>query len=265
MKLFVLSIFIFSLIITMLFAFSHNAQAQSSLDLRGNVGGSGIPGGSIIPGFDSSACSGSNEGAIRYNDATSCAEFCDGTDWICPTTTTASENSTPPTNCPTIGNTCDDGSIYAGLTPDGEVMLYTTPADAGQFSWDNGTTTYVDTAMVNCTGAEASCDTGEANTALLVGLGTTPSPAPYVAARHCDNLTAHGHSDWYLPARYELAVLRTNRTAIGGFNLTGSLPVGWYWSSSERAFDGSWSQRFSDGSQYGELMGYVMSVLCVRR
>jgi len=176
------------------------------------------------------------------------------------------------TGCPATPSSgdegCDmpDGSIYAGESPDGNVAMYTTPADAGQFSWNNGTSTWLDIAMVNCTGAQASCDTGEANTALLVGLGTSPSPAPYVAARHCDNLTAHGHSDWYLPASTELAVLRTNRVAIGAFNISGSFPAGWYWSSSESSNALSWNQRFSDGTQslfnlkFGDL-----SVRCVRR
>lgn len=171
----------------------------------------------------------------------------------------------PCAGSPSPGDVCSDGSVYAGLSPDGNVPMYTTPADAGQFSWNDGTSNWVDTAMVNCTSAEASCNTGEANTSLLVGLGTSPSPAPYVAARHCDNLTAHGHSDWYLPARYELAVLRTNRTAIGGFNLTGSFPAGWYWSSSERLNFYSWSQRFGDGFLANNNKNYGLSVRCVRR
>lgn len=72
--------------------FSHvDAHAQASLDLRGNVGGSGIPGGSLIPGFDSAACDSSIQGAIRYNSATSCAEFCNGADWVCPVTANIDE------------------------------------------------------------------------------------------------------------------------------------------------------------------------------
>jgi len=259
-----LRLFSFLLCIFVLASPSKEALAQTSLDLRGNVGGSGIAGGSLIPGFDVAACTGTIEGAIRYNSASNCTEFCNGSDWTCLNVTIFS-NTTPPTSCPDIGDTCDDGSIYAGISPDGLVKLYTTPADAGQFSWNDGTTNWLDIAMVNCVTAEATCDTGEANTALLVGLGSSPSPAPYVAARHCDNLTAHGHSDWYLPARYELAVLSTNRTAIGGFNLTGSFPAGWYWSSSERNNANSWYQRFSDGTQFYFDKLFGLSVRCVRR
>lgn len=49
--------------------FSSPLFAQVSLDLRGNVGGSGIPGGSIVPGYDNSTCTSSIEGAIRYNSS----------------------------------------------------------------------------------------------------------------------------------------------------------------------------------------------------
>ena len=33
---------------------------------------------------------------------------------------------------PPVGTVCADGFVYAGLTPDGNVKMYTTPADAGQ-------------------------------------------------------------------------------------------------------------------------------------
>jgi hypothetical protein len=39
-----------------------------------------------------------------------------------------------------------------------------------------------------------------------------------VAARHCNDLSAHGKDDWYLPAQDELDVMYDNRVAIGGFN-----------------------------------------------
>lgn len=46
------------LLAVLCFSISVEALAQSSLDLRGDVGGSGIPGGSIIPGWDNRACDG---------------------------------------------------------------------------------------------------------------------------------------------------------------------------------------------------------------
>ena len=175
-----------------------------------------------------------------------------------------------PTGCPNIGDVCTDGSVYAGLSPDGNVAMYTTPADApGTYTWNDGSSNWVDTAMVNCTngtpGSATSCRTGEANTALLVGLSGSGSPAPYEAAEYCDSLSAHGQTDWYLPAQDELDVLYDNHAAIGGFNAAGSFPAGWYWSSSERATSDARAQRFSDGSQDYVAKRNGIAVRCVRR
>ena len=222
--------------------------------------------GSITVGYDSRTCDSTIEGAIRYNSASQKMQVC------------ASQDS-----CPVIGDDCSDGSVFAGLSPDGNVRMYTTPADAGQFSWNDGTTNYVELAMQNCfsisPGAQASCQTGEANTALLVALGTTPSPAPYVAARHCDNLDAHGQTDWHLPSQDELHVLyvslvdqNSDNTPGGplgstfGFNVSGSFPAGYYWSSSENGSGFARGQRFSDGFQSSSFnKNGGLSVRCVRK
>ena len=149
----------------------------------------------------------------------------------------------------TPGTTCADGSIYAGLSPDGNVPMYTTPADApGTYSWNDGSTNWVDTAMVNCTGTASSCRTGEANTNLLVSLNGSGSPAPYEAAQYCADLAppdpaALGHSDWYLPARDELTVLYDNRTSIGGFTTSST----WNWSSSESSSSHAHGRDFTGG------------------
>lgn len=91
--------------------------------------------------------------------------------------------------------------------------LYVHPTDnAGPTSW-------------GCIGivAGASDDNdGQANTdAIVSACGATS------AAAICDNLTAYGYSDWYLPAYNELDCLRNNAAAIGGFHSEG------YWSSTE--------------------------------
>lgn len=174
---------------------------------------------------------------------------------------------------PAIGETCTDGSIYAGLSPDGNVAMYTTPADAASaYTWNDGSSNWVETAMVNCTdgtpGTASSCQTGEANTTLLVGLSGSGTPAPYNAAEYCDGLSAHGYDDWYLPAQDELNVLYTNKNTgdlNGTFNETGSTPVGYYWSSSEGDQVTARNQRFSDGlqSNYGKFVG--IAVRCVRK
>ena len=48
------------------------------------------------------------------------------------------------------------------------------------------------------------------------------------------------------------------------FNLTGSYPAGWYWSSSQYGLNGAWGQRFSDGFQFNNFKDYVSSLRCVR-
>lgn len=177
--------------------------------------------------------------------------------------------SDPCTDKPAPGTVCDDGSVYAGDSPDGDVPMFTTPADEGQFSWNDGTANYVATTMQDCKsaspGTQLSCRTGRANTDLLVALGTSPSPAPYVAARHCDDLVAHGHSDWYLPAQDELNILWRNRVAIGGFDLSGSNPAGFYWSSSHFSNYGARGQDFGVGFLISTSKLNRLSVRCVRR
>lgn len=178
-----------------------------------------------------------------------------------------------PTNCDIIGDTCDDGSIYAGLSPDGDMPMYTTPADApSTYTWNDGTSNYTDMAMVNCTdpspGTAATCQTGEANTLFLVEATGEPD-YPYAAAEYCNGLTAHGYDDWYLPAQDELQILFDNRASIGGFPNPGSYqPNEFYWSSSEgpnnyeavAAYFG-----WDGGSGQHHAKDDTKSVRCVRR
>ena len=142
------------------------------------------------------------------------------------------------------------GVVYAGTS--GGNRLYTTAADQGQFSWNNGTSNWT------VTGATSTSD-GLTNTNTLVALAD--AGAPYNAANACRSLGA----DWYLPSQAELNVLYTNRAAIGGFNHSGSIWAGYYWSSSENSSSFARCQRFSDGSQTNHNKLNGLSVRCVRR
>ena len=209
-------------------------------------------------------------GEIIYNTSEDAFQGCTADGWMAfheimdPCTGTTSD--------PAIGETCTDGSIYAGLSPDGNVAMYTTPADAAStYTWNDGTTNYTDMSMANCTdtspGTAATCQTGEANTAFLVGATGEPD-YPFAAAEYCDGLTAHGYSDWYLPAQDELNVLYTNKNTgdlNGTFDKSGSFPAGWYWSSSESISNGARSQSFSDGGQTNGRKHFGVAVRCVRR
>lgn len=129
---------------------------------------------------------------------------------------------TGPSDCPYIGNVCRNGSVFAGISPDGNQQMFTTPADAPQTTWNNGSGTSLDSPLVNCTnGSQSSCATGAANTTLLAGLSNGHSP--YRAAQYCENLIAHGATDWYLPADREFQVLADNHSAIGGFTSGGTV------------------------------------------
>jgi hypothetical protein len=60
---------------------------------------------------------------------------------------------------------------------------------------------------------------------------TTAADAPatcgfHEAQEYAAKLDANGHLDWRVPTRSELNVLYQNRAAIGGFEESGSEPVG---------------------------------------
>lgn len=101
-------------------------------------------------------------------------------------------------------------------------------------------------------------------------VGDTLNPDyPFPAAAYCDGLSAHGHSDWYLPAQDELNVLYNARSTgdlNGTFDETNTFPDSWYWTSSEVNLGDARGMNFGDGTQ-GDLVANIASVQvrCVRR
>ena len=123
------------------------------------------------------------------------------------------------------GDKMPDGTIYAGISPETGKKMYAMPADAS----------------VTYTFNEAQ--------------------------EHAQTINAckeHGHDDWHVPTKGELNVLFNNRAAIGGFNVSGSDPSGWYWSSSPKGIWSAWGQRFSDGDQNHDDKVVHSSVRLVR-
>ena len=84
------------------------------------------------------------------------------------------------------------------------------------------------------------------------------------ATRYAAKLNAYGHKDWRVPTPGELNVLFNNRAAIGGFDITGSNPAGWYWSASPNYIWHAWGQRFNDGYQGFDGEVNQSSLRCVR-
>jgi len=188
--------------------------------------------------------------------------------------TTVSAPVDPCAGSPVAGDVCADDTVYVGLSPDGNVPMYVTRCDAGMtwdgsactgtrsaITWNNGTTNWTVTGITNV-------NTGEANTTALSVL--SDGGQPYQAARYCDNLDMHGKTDWYLPAKAELNVIYFASVTAGGtfrssFDLSGSSPSGYYWSSSEYSFFYAWNLMLSDGSQlYAPTRDHVRSVRCSR-
>lgn len=198
-----------------------------------------------------------------------------------------------------VGTVCDDGTVFAGMSPDGNVAMFATRCDAGQ-SWDgsacsgtrqllsfndwdpdnDGTLNDSSTTFVLGAIAGQSNTAGEANT--VYHAGRMDSGSPYYAAQYCQNLIQHGQSDWYLPAQNELNELFWYRNQIGGFysgsdnNVGGkNLAAGLYgfenypltyWSSTELgAASRAAPALFTSGYTTLDDKYYGYSVRCVRR
>jgi hypothetical protein len=126
---------------------------------------------------------------------------------------------------PAPGDKMPDGTVYAGISPDTGNAMYAMPADASVTYAFNEAQKYAQT--INA----------------------------------CKE---HGHDDWRVPTKAELNMLFNNRAAIGGFNVSGSSPAGWYWSSSQDDTWLAWSQRFSVGAQFSYFKDLHSAVRCVR-
>src|SRR5260370_18906942 len=103
-------------------------------------------------------------------------------------------------------------------------------------------------------------------------MNAPPADAPLTmkwkqAMEFAAKLDEHGHNDWRVPTKGELNVLWENRNEgalKGTFNVTGSYPAGWYWSSSQYDVDDAWDQRFSDGGQLSLFKDFDSSLRWLR-
>ncbi len=103
---------------------------------------------------------------------------------------------------------------------------------------------------------------GSTNTGVIVAITSWRRGGYHAAARYCDKLFYGGYDDWYLPNRYELNLMYTNRSALPGL-VQGQ--GDWYWSSTESDNSFVWIQRFSDGYQDSYDKDASFLVRCVRR
>jgi len=223
-------------------------------------------------GTASRTCTAALAGTIQYT--ASGFTGCNGTTWV----NLGGNGTIDPcaATSPAAGALCADGTVYVGLSPDTNAKMYAMPCDLGMsgtkgactgtrstYTWNDGSNNWVVTGYTSLT-------TGKVNTAGLVALGTTTSPAPYRAARACASQTYGGHSDWYLPAQNELNMFWTSAgsTSAGviltygnSFDVSGT----WYWTSSEYANSYAYIEQFSDGTEYSYNKNVAFPVRCVRR
>jgi hypothetical protein len=167
----------------------------------------------------------------------------------------------PPAGCPTIGNVCANGMIYAGDLNGNKLYIAANDAPT-TLVW--GPYPDAATGMALCADVPPhtgpGCDTGKENTQLL-----TAHPSVFPAADYCTALNAHGKSSgWYLPSRSELNVIYTNLKSgqpAGTFNLQND----YYWSSSESTNIWAWRQIMEFGWQNRPNKDNLHRVRCMWR
>lgn len=189
---------------------------------------------------------------------------------------------------PTNGDICSDGTVYAGISPDGNVDMYVARCDIGQ-AWDGSVcaddgdpTTSILLPWNNGNslgrqevGASSSFD-GDGNTAAIIVVDSdldTVGFQPHQAAQACADLNVHGHTDWYLPSSLELRVIYNNLVdGVPQNNIPDPLITGFatgrYWTSVERSADRVRDGNliiFSDGSgTFGDKYN-LERVRCARK
>jgi hypothetical protein len=169
------------------------------------------------------------------------------------------------------GNNCGELYYELGDTGPGGGKIFYVSAEGFTMTDDNSTAHYLEAAPADMVPEfgfawasedyiSTNIDTGEAtgtgrkNTALILA---TDVNAP--AAKACNDYSASGKTDWFLPSKDELNLLYVNRTSVG--NVTSS-----YWSSSQpqRGEYSAWHQTFTNGYQNYDAKHFTVSVRAVR-
>lgn len=136
------------------------------------------------------------------------------------------------------------GGIYAGIArgieADWHLILAT--ADLGRLTWGGAR---------KVAGADNTRD-GMVNTRALVAAKTK-----HPAAEACAALEVDGHTDFYLPARFELALLYAN--------VRDHLQPRWHWSSTQYDASFAWCCSFYYGRQDTGHKSFEGCAVAVRR
>jgi hypothetical protein len=133
-----------------------------------------------------------------------------------------------------IGDTYKGGKIF-WLDASGQHGLIAATSDqSAGIQWSNG-------SFTTTNAVRDGYYAGMYNTERIIanqGVGS-------YAAQLCSNYKGDEYGDWYLPSKYELNLLYTQKTIVGGFASS------FYWSSTESTSNSSaWLQDFNDGLQH---------------
>lgn len=139
-----------------------------------------------------------------------------------------------------VGESWGDGIVFYVYDNGRHGLIAAMTDQDPSIQWYNGTKRYT-----NTTGD--GIGSGEMNTTLIIALQTNDNPMSNFAAKVCADysFTSDGitYGDWYLPSKYELAILFIQKSTVGNF-------VGEnYWSSTEFSSITAWCQNFSTGVQ----------------
>lgn len=103
---------------------------------------------------------------------------------------------------------------------------------------------------------------GKMNTMLIVALQTDDDPVGNFAAKACADysVAVEGeiYGDWYLPSKYELAILFMQKDLVGNFISD------YYWSSTEFSSISAWCQDFSTGVVSNVIKSFPFGVRAIR-
>lgn len=213
-------------------------------------------GGSVKIGYDNRVCDSTLSAVIRYNTSKKCAEFCNGSEWLCHFENTNEANFSDPVDCPNIGDLCADGSIYAGYHPTIHKKLYMHPEHQSvNTAWNNGTSNWVATGCNDV-------DDGQANTACLAW--ANDAGAPYQAAQLCSELDSLGYTDWYLPSQLEIYHLWSVEDSFTNGEPIIDTTGDYYWTSTESSSSGAKSLTFVNGPG-SRSKNSLEPVRCLRR
>lgn len=187
------------------------------------------------------------EGLVVYNSTDKTLNVFNGSNWVDMMGNLTVE----------IGDYFRGGVVFYLEGSSGGLICAVSDQDGGSgIQWYNGSFT--------TTGATATAiGTGQSNTTAIIN----NQGAGNYAATVCDNYTAGGYADWFLPSKDELNEMYINKAAIdvtaianGGSGFVST----YYWSSTELDYMMAELQTFNDGNQASSAKANPWKVRAVR-